>query len=84
MFSVIVEEVPICGLVFVNHDIVCHGDWFCIRDIFLFRLFVNRYHEYFCSRWPSFWVMGDRDYVLIDSHKRSTHTHRVYFVILSG
>ena len=36
-------------------------------------------HEYIslCSRWPSFWVMGDRDYVFIDSHKRSTHTQCV-------
>ena len=85
------EEVPLFGLVFVNHGSVCHGDWFCLRYIFFFHLFVkNRYHvsmhEYIllCLWWPSFWVMGDRDYDLIDSHESSTHTHRVQFVMLPG
>ena len=67
----IIEEVPLFGLISV-----CHGDWFCLCYIFVFHYFVkNRYHvsmhknKLLCSRWPSFWVMGDRDYVLIDSHK---------------
>ena len=41
-------------------------------------------HEYLCSRWPSFWVMGGQDYALIDRHKRSMHTHCVNCVLLPG
>ena len=37
----IVEEVPLFGLVFVNHGSVCHGDWFCLHYIFFFRLFAK-------------------------------------------
>ena len=43
--------------------------------------------DVFSVRTLKFWFANQLqclDYALIDSHERSTHTHRVYFVMLPG